>query len=340
MPRVGRELGRPSNKALGAKDFSWIRSDNSESARAARRAFARATQEAVIDRGFHVPRVGFVKLSHVTTMMRFTKCISPSRGNLRLPSASGRHPSTSVSSHASFALEAVVELSRTYGDKVAVVSAASAYHCGGGFLTGGRHALEEAVCVQTALFDSLVAVQEGLCPGAPKRTKPGEMYIPTDGCILSPKVEVFRQGSSDGYAYMDRPVLLGAVLSIAMFNHNRMLRDAPVDAPRTAFEYDDAVRAKFRAMLAGALEADCVAIVVPDVGCGVYGNDPKIVGRLLGEVVRQEFWGCLEEIVVVGGQDFKDSVIATIANPECGGHPRTVLEACGPMASVKASRRC
>ena len=37
------------------------------------------------------------------------------------------------------------------GMKVAVVNAASAYHAGGGFSTGGRHALEEATCMQTTL---------------------------------------------------------------------------------------------------------------------------------------------------------------------------------------------
>ena len=32
------------------------------------------------------------------------------------------------------------------GQKVVAVNAASAYHAGGGFQTGGRHALEEAMC--------------------------------------------------------------------------------------------------------------------------------------------------------------------------------------------------
>ena len=32
---------------------------------------------------------------------------------------------------------------------VQVVSAASAYHAGGGMMTGGRHALEEATCMQS-----------------------------------------------------------------------------------------------------------------------------------------------------------------------------------------------
>ena len=38
---------------------------------------------------------------------------------------------------------------------VQVVSAASAYHAGGGMMTGGRHALEEATCMQSTLYRSL-----------------------------------------------------------------------------------------------------------------------------------------------------------------------------------------
>ena len=33
-----------------------------------------------------------------------------------------------------------------HGKRVVAVNAASAYHAGGGFQTGGRHALEEAMC--------------------------------------------------------------------------------------------------------------------------------------------------------------------------------------------------
>eukprot|EP00438_Fugacium_kawagutii_P017302 Skav213699 [mRNA] locus=scaffold491:715924:719131:- [translate_table: standard] len=40
-------------------------------------------------------------------------------------------------------------------EKVVAVNAASAYHAGGGFMTGGRHALEEAMCVQSSLYESL-----------------------------------------------------------------------------------------------------------------------------------------------------------------------------------------
>merc|ERR1719281_146874 len=41
------------------------------------------------------------------------------------------------------------------GYKTVTVNAASAYHAGGGFTSGGRHALEEAFCSQSSLYASL-----------------------------------------------------------------------------------------------------------------------------------------------------------------------------------------
>merc|ERR1719440_1890150 len=43
------------------------------------------------------------------------------------------------------------------GKCVVAVNAASAYHTGGGYKTGGRHALEEAMCVQSTLYPSLLS---------------------------------------------------------------------------------------------------------------------------------------------------------------------------------------
>lgn len=76
-----------------------------------------------------------------------------------------------------------------YG-KVAIVSAASAHQLGGGFLTGGRHALEEALCMQTTLYPSLVQARELAKNKLVDHVGKG-IHIPEHGCILSPKIEVY-----------------------------------------------------------------------------------------------------------------------------------------------------
>jgi len=201
-----------------------------------------------------------------------------------------------------------MELVGGHGDRVTVVSAASAYHCGGGFLTGGRHAFEEAICTQTTLFPSLEGAKEETDFQQPLVDDQPRAYIPHDGVVLSPKVHVFRHGSDAGYAFMDKPGRLAAVITVAMFNMNPNVRDAPLDAPSDPDLYDDIVRMKFRSLLSAAVVARTSALVMPDVGCGVYRNDASRVGRLFGEVVRREFWGHIKDLVVVGKRDFQDAV--------------------------------
>merc|ERR1712093_225492 len=81
------------------------------------------------------------------------------------------------------------------GKRVVAVNAASAYHLGGGFKTGGRHALEEAMCVQSTLYVSLLqaarlAEQSNVV--APEWVRPAQkvsgaswlQHIPDDGVVL------------------------------------------------------------------------------------------------------------------------------------------------------------
>merc|ERR1719253_277893 len=94
-------------------------------------------------------------------------------------------------------LQVAVEKSQE-GAAVLAVSAASAYHSGGGFLTGGRHALEEAMCIQSSLFTSLELAQNKAlsarvttpdwCQPAQRQSDGADWHahIPEDGCVLPP----------------------------------------------------------------------------------------------------------------------------------------------------------
>ena len=194
------------------------------------------------------------------------------------------------------------------GRRVAVVSAASAYHAGGGFNAGGRHALEEALCMQSTLYLSLeraaeLASAQGVpSPAAadPPRRRDGEpwrCHIPRDGVVLSPHVEFFRGDTSEGYPFSPQ-TFEATVVSVAMPNCAPNLEDAPVDVPN-ALEYEALLGQKFAALLgAAALEgADC--LVMPDAGCGVYMNRPEEVGRAFGEAVRRRCPEAFAEIHLV-----------------------------------------
>ncbi|CAK9085094.1 unnamed protein product [Durusdinium trenchii] len=205
------------------------------------------------------------------------------------------------------------------GHLVIAVNAASAYHAGGGFTTGGRHALEESICMRSTLFASLqkaetlaqdakVAASTHCRPETSKQNKPWACHIPEVGCIVSPNVEVFRGGTGEGYPfYSPDEVSKITIVSVAMPNCNEKVTDAPVDCPTDEAVYEKLIRDKFRAVLSAAQEEIAsqslqpAALVIPDVGCGTYGNDRKVVGRLLGQALR-DFGPIFSEVHVVGSQ--------------------------------------
>jgi len=194
---------------------------------------------------------------------------------------------------------------------VAVVNAASAYSAGGGFMHGGRHALEESMCTQTTLYRSLVAAREiAKSKGVqvsrhavPPKPRHGvwQCHIPEGEVILSPKVEVFRGGTLEGYPFWDKIVELSAVVSVAMPNCNPDVSDAPQDMPRDFGEYRSLLRKKFTAVCTAAALAGANVLVVPDLGCGVYRNDPQEVGAAFQDVITSFSF---DEIHLTGSEEF------------------------------------
>ncbi|CAJ1431583.1 unnamed protein product, partial [Effrenium voratum] len=207
------------------------------------------------------------------------------------------------------------------GRKAAAVNAASAYSVGGGVLSGGRHALEESCCMVSTLLASLQKAQWDQLQAEEKKDKLNDTggrwrepeedfhaHVPVDGCIVSPFVEVFREGSNDGYGFLESPVKLQGIVSVAMFNMNPRVSDSPLDAPRDFKAYCQQVKLKFRAVVTAAVEMGAEVLVCPDVGCGVFGNEPKVLGTLLGEVLREPQAQNLNEVLVTGQVAFAEAV--------------------------------
>lgn len=182
------------------------------------------------------------------------------------------------------------------------------------------------MCVQTTLFQSLekaseLAQQAGLTAPPwviPDRRDDGSewlVHLPEDGVLFSPHVEVFRRGTNEGYAFEDLPTKLEAVVSVAMPNCNDRMSDSPVDARLTEREYMDQVVQKWRAVLTAAAcctAADC--LVLADAGCGVFRNPPAKIGRYLGHVLRTEFAGRFETVLLAtlgsAGDEFAHEAIS------------------------------
>lgn len=185
--------------------YGWLRKANGPSDRQARRELSAATKQAVEARSYALAGQ-VVELRHVApgplavgtkttedTMLQGTTLVAP---HLTWPQLGG-NSDAALSFERGTVLAVAVELARR-GERVAAVNAASAYHAGGGFTTGGRHALEEAMCMQSSLYASLekgMRLAEDAKITAPKWVKPAVRkdggawvsHLPDDGVLLSPK---------------------------------------------------------------------------------------------------------------------------------------------------------
>mmetsp|Transcript_96785 Transcript_96785/g.273231 ORF Transcript_96785/g.273231 Transcript_96785/m.273231 type:complete len:652 (-) Transcript_96785:58-2013(-) len=292
--------------------LDWLRHANDPLSRRLRHAAARETQEAVA-RGWYLGAAkGRVALQEVQTAEAGTRVISPSASWPSLPPKPKRAAAATASIERADMPASVLSVAAALsqkGRKTAAISAASAYHAGGGFSTGGRHALEEAFCMQSTLYPCLQNVWRNA--GAAKGTR----YIPQDGAIFSPNVEIWRDSTSAGYAPLDAPVLLACVVSIAMPNLNPRVRDAPTETFSEPRAYNSALCERWRAALHAACLCGVTDVVCPDAGCGVYQNQPAAVGAALSQVLRAEFADRFESVWVVGSAAFFAAVNAPAEAP-------------------------
>jgi len=289
--RARLDADAPTWGALNARggSYRWISQDSDPACRLERLAGA-----------FTTLRQG-ARLRSVTALVRSTKLLTPL---CQRPAPCCVR--TVVWHSEGTVLEAALSRARQ-GFRVVAVSAASAYQVGGGFLSGGRHALEESICTQSTLFFSLLRAAQ-LAADRDLRDQQGtRVHIPEDGAILSPGVEVFRDGTEHGYPPCGQGrVWLEAIISVAMPNMNPSLADAPFDW-RSKHERELLVERKFHAVLQGAAVVDAEVLVLPDVGCGIYGNHPTTIGSALGRVLYG--YRCyFSEIVVTGDPRFFDAV--------------------------------
>lgn len=280
-----------------AKDetgYEWVRKNNSTESRHERKKISSTTIACANARTFVTPN-GTLKLTKVMKMLSGTRVIRASSGIAPTEGIT----KFSVNEVNCFATEVGIQEAST-GKKVVLFNGASKYRAGGGFICGGRHAMEESLCCQSSLYLSLQRAI-GLSEFA--------YHVPDDGVVLSPYVEVFRTGVYDGYEFRKDVVLLEGVVSIAMWNKNLTVNDAPVDAPSDPEEYRATVEQKFSAAFEAALSLNPELIVVPDIGCGVYANESHEVGLIVGKCAR-DIRGQVPEVRFCGDVKFMSAALS------------------------------
>jgi hypothetical protein len=306
-------LGCASKKASkSGESYTWIMRANNEEDRSDRRKIRDQTELAIECRGYIIGMKPKAVLQKIDSMLNETRLISSKNvwpeGQVGV--VEGRAETGTKISIEKGVVFQVARRETLAGRRVAAVNAASAYHTGGGFSTGGRHALEEAMCIQSTLYASLkkatrmaeeakLKVVEWANPPQPRTGGDWLLHIPDDGVVLSPSVEVFRGGTMDGYPFEEAPVALEAVISVAMPNLNDRMSDSPVDGHPEPEEYIAQVKRKWRAVFTAAAHyTGADTLVVPDAGCGVFANPPDKLGTAFGEVLREEFASCFKEVFI------------------------------------------
>ena len=314
--------------------FDWVRTKNATSDRLERLGCFTRTAHALAAQGFSFPE-GEVKLELQPTLSG-TEVVKASAFS---SVGSGKK----VCHHENLTVMEVAIKTQSAGKATMAVNAASAYQVGGGVMSGGRHALEETWCTMSTLLPSLQKIQwqdRRTSSHAPPSGHHLHQHIPVDACVLSPAVQIFRDTSAKGYRFQQHPVTLTGVCSMAMFNMNSRVADSPLDAPTEFVEYCKQVKDKFKAAMACMLKLKATVLVCPDVGCGVFENDPEVVGSLLGEVVL-DYPGDLE-IIATGKPAFFEALRKTVeANPklplrETGAAPGAFSRAPPPKYAPKA----
>ena len=207
-----------------------------------------------------------------TLSLRFDAALPPP------PEAPSRATRIEVSGETT--LEASLRLHREHGEVLAL-NFASARHPGGGFARGAR-AQEESLARSSGLF----ACIDGDPMYAHHETVRDPMY--SDWAILSPDVPVFRD---DAGTLLEEPWPC-AFLTCAAVNAKVVLER---DASR-GDEIRERMQRRVARVLSIARAFSHRHLVLGAWGCGVFGNEPRVLAELFDEGLRAHA-GAFEHVV-------------------------------------------
>ena len=282
--------------------FDWIENDPTEEATLLRLEAAKWTVAACRLGGYCINEAE-IPLLRLPDLIEGTQLFAskPLKGPSTWTTEFDYHLSSEIS-----LTDVILELSKS--QPVTLLLAGNAYSVGGNFTNGGLASLEEALCIQSTLHMSLrraAKMAEDLGVEPPRwaaKDQPFQPYIPGNGVIISPFVEIFRAGPENGFAFLQTVVDL-AVLTIAMPNCNPALSQ-PVDAPKDFSEYKQLVGDSITAGLQAAVAIKSPVLIIPEVGGGLQQNDPRVVGDIISDLLLTQFPNAFAQVNFFGDEPF------------------------------------
>lgn len=178
-------------------------------------------------------------------------------------------------------LESCVEFSKDF-DKIFCLNFASAKNPGGGFL-GGAQAQEESLARSSALYPTIVQMQEMY---QTNRANDSCFYL--DYMIYSPDVPVFKD---------DEGILLDDYYKVSFLTYPAV--NAGVVLQREshrAGEIYEVMTHRVHRTLAFAQSKGYKCLVLGAWGCGVFQNNPNDIARIFADALSNDFKNTFERI--------------------------------------------
>lgn len=89
------------------------------------------------------------------------------------------------------------------------------------------------------------------------------------------------------------------------YNKNSTIKHTPVDAPKKEQDYIAGIEAKFETLFDAADRFGVETLIIPDIGCGVFGNKPHKVGGCLSRVIGRRVGGTVKKVILTGDAEFQ-----------------------------------
>lgn len=161
-----------------------------------------------------------------------------------------------------------------------------------GFYYRGSGAQEESLCRRTTLSQSLYQYYKkdrAECVSVPFKGK-GYPIDMRNGGIYSPRVMVFREGSSKEFALLDVPFYL-SFISVACLDFNERHGkdlDFMTTEGKLSSEGLDIMKEKVRTIYRIAVQNGHDSLVLGAWGCGAFRQDPETVASLFDAILHED----------------------------------------------------
>ncbi len=165
-------------------------------------------------------------------------------------------------------------------ERTCVLNFASYCNPGGGFLNGAT-AQEETLCAQSTLYEVLIRQMQNFYEKN-RTARNNSLY--SNRRLFSPEITFFDQNQN--------PVGTANVITCAAPNFR-----AATHKGISSSICNNELKKRVEAVLNTAARSGCSTLILGAFGCGVFGNDPKIVSDAFFTLLQSDYKNVFEKVI-------------------------------------------